>query len=208
MCSRQTGCSQTLRSTRSNLPGFHRRNTWISSLRHFTNAFQYFLFYNWLFPKKLMAFNCFHSCQWEILQQLDLKFDCSCLRIYMHTHLYPNYHTHTHKNYICLCLPLDRTRHKVKWPVIRIIVGVRERKVGPEPRLEPCWSMQVIITHTHTHTHTHARTHARTHLHTHERQYGFKYSILRGKNGNISQEEPNFIAINIKRLTFFCYYEN
>ena len=42
-----------------------------------------------------------------------------------------------------LFLP-DRTWHKVRWQEGRIIEGLGEEKVGPKPRLEPGWSMQII----------------------------------------------------------------
>ena len=46
--------------------------------------------------------------------------------------------------YICLCLPPDRTWHKVNEPKVDYSGDLEERKVGHEPRLEPCWTKLVI----------------------------------------------------------------
>ena len=45
---------------------------------------------------------------------------------------------------ICHCLPPDRTRHKVNEPKADYRGDLGERKVGHKPRLEPCWSVQLI----------------------------------------------------------------
>ena len=49
---------------------------------------------------------------------------------------------------ICLCLPLDRTWHKFNDPKVDYSGGLREGKVGHEPRLEPsdlCWSSANLV---------------------------------------------------------------
>ena len=43
---------------------------------------------------------------------------------------------------ICLCLPPDRTLHKDN--DLKVDYSLEERKVGHEPRLEPCLTLLVI----------------------------------------------------------------
>ena len=45
---------------------------------------------------------------------------------------------------ICHCLPSGRTWHKVKDPKVDYSGGLREGKVGHEPKLKPCWNMMQL----------------------------------------------------------------